>query len=135
MAITFKNYPISNRVPGFYAEVNNANANTATVAQNALLIGPMLSTGSATATMPVMVSGADPDALFGAGSVLSLMCKQYVASDPYGTLYALPVSDAGAAVKASATLTIAGTATASGVVSLYVAGTLVSTAKRGNQSS
>ncbi|TMV47074.1 phage tail protein, partial [Thioclava sp. BHET1] len=126
--VAFTNYPVSNRVPGFYAEINPSLANTATINQNSLLIGPMLSAGSAVANEPVLVSGADPDELFGPGSILALMVKQYVASDPFGTLYALPVADDGAAVKASSKLTFTGNANAAGVVSLYVAGTLISTA-------
>lgn len=126
MAITFQKYPTSNRVPGIFAEVNNSNANTASVNQNSLLLGPMLAAGTAAANVPVLVSGANPDTLFGAGSILALMCKQYVSTDPFGTLYALPLADDGAAVKATATVTFTGTATAAGVLSLYIAGTLVS---------
>lgn len=126
--ITFQTYPSTNRVPGVFAEINNSNANSASINQNSLLIGSMLSAGSATPNEPVLVSGANPDALFGAGSVLALMVKQYVGTDPFGTVYALPLADAVAAVAASATLTIGGTPTAAGVISLYIAGTLVSTA-------
>lgn len=125
MAIGFLNYPTTNRVPGVFAEVNPSNANTASINQNSLLIGQMLASGTATAGQPVLVSGANPDTLFGAGSVLALMCRQYVKSDPFGTLYALPVSDNASGVAATATITITGTATAQGVLSLYVAGTLV----------
>lgn len=126
--ITFQNYPSSNRVPGVFAEINNANANTATINQNSLLIGSMTSAGSATPNEPVLVSGANPDTLFGAGSVLSLMVKQYVGTDPFGTVYALPLDDASGALAASGTITIANAPTAPGVISLYIAGTLVSTA-------
>jgi phage tail sheath gpL-like len=126
--IGFQVYPTSNRVPGVFAEVNNTQANSATVNQNSLLIGSMLATGTAVADTPIQVSGTNYNTLFGAGSILSLMIAQYLKSDNFGTLWALPLADATGSTAASATMTIAGIATASGVIALYIAGTLVSTA-------
>ena len=127
--VTFKYYPTTNRVPGVYAEVDPNQANTGQVNQRTLLIGQKLASGLAPAGMPYLYSSAgDSHTAFGVGSQLDIMCARYRAIDGFGELWCLPLADDGASVAATGTLTMAGTATAVGVVSLYVAGNVVSTA-------
>lgn len=107
--INFSVYPSSNRVPGVFAEVNNSQANTGTINQNSLLIGPMLPSGTATPNLPILLSSiGNAEASFGANSVLALMAAQYRISDTFGTVYCLPVADAAITLDTSAVQGAAG---------------------------
>lgn len=129
MTIAFNTIPQNLRVPLFFAEVDNSQANTGQQTQNTLIIGQILPTGAATPNEALICQGAS-DAITqgGAGSMLALMTAAYLKSDPAGTVYYLPLSDASGAVAATGTVTIAGAPTAPGVVSLYIGGVKVSVA-------
>lgn len=126
-SVPFQNIPQNLRLPLFFAEVNNSNANSGQQTQRALIIGQITSAGAATANIPIISQGAS-DAIVqgGAGSQLALMTAAYRASDNFGELWYLPLSDDVAAVAATGTLTVTGAPTATGVVSLYIAGFKVS---------
>ena len=67
MAVSFSNIPSGIRVPLFYAELDNSQANTATSVLKTLLIGQMTK-GKATALKPQLVSSsAQGEELFGQG--------------------------------------------------------------------
>jgi len=88
--------------------------------QTACLVGQML-TGTATAGVPVVISGDGSAAatLFGEGSHLHRMALAFRAGNSVTPLYAVGLADpAGAA--ASQTVTLSGTATASGTLYFYV---------------
>jgi phage tail sheath gpL-like len=53
------------------------------------------------------------------------MAERYLDRDPFGTLYILPIDDPPGSVAWSRTVTFAGTATASGTISMYINGTLI----------
>lgn len=126
MAVSFSNIPANIRVPLFYAEVDSSQAGYFVQDQRALLIGQMLPAGTAAAGVPILVSGVDQArGLFGAGSLLARMVAAYRANDDFGALWCLPLADDGAAVAATGSVTLTGTATAAGTLSLYVAGQLV----------
>ncbi len=113
-------------VPLFYAEVDNSAAFTPGNSNVALLFGQMLDSGTATAGKPVSVSSAAmAKTLFGRGSMLARMVEAYRNTDVLGALYCIPLKDASTATKASATVTITGTASESGTVYLYIGADLV----------
>ena len=123
MAISFSQIPSGIRVPLFYAEVDASMANSGSNNLKTLLIGQMLTSGVAQTGKPVLVSGdSQGKELFGRGSVLARMNSAYRKNDTYGEVWAIPVSDADAAQKASCTVTVTGTATAAGSVFLYIGG-------------
>ena len=129
MTVPFSNIPANLRVPLFYAEVDNSQANSGAQTQRALIIGQVLTSGNAVVGVPVLGQGvADAKAKGGLGSMLALMTSAYVAADPFGEVWFLPLPDAEGAVAASGSVLIAGTPTATGVISLYIAGQLVSLA-------
>lgn len=68
----------------------------------------------------VYYSVNDVAVAMGAGSVAHLMSEQHFAACPELPLYIAPIADDGAGVAAEHTLTIAGTATASGVLSIAI---------------
>lgn len=123
MGINFTYYQTSNRVPGVYVEMDPSQANTGVANQTTLLFGQITAAGSATPDHPFIVeSVAQVQAACGAGSMLDAMAERYLARDPFGTLYLLPLADNPAGVAAHGTVTITGTATASGTLNLYIAG-------------
>lgn len=129
MAVSFERIPSNIRVPLFYAEVDNSQASYFQIDQRSLLIGQMLESGDADAEVPVLVSTADEArGLFGNGSMLHRMMQAYRRNDDFGEVWCLPLEDAEAAVPASGSLEISGTATAAGQVNIYIAGERIRTA-------
>ncbi len=91
-----------------------------------MIVGAKTSAGTATANLAVYVgSVANAKALFGQGSQLALMVEAYLANDPRGEVWAIPVSDHGSGVAATGTIQVTAAATGSGSIYLYVAGVLV----------
>jgi phage tail sheath gpL-like len=127
MSIPFANIPSNLRVPLFYAEVDNSQANSGQQTQRALIIGQITAQGSATAGVPVISQGAS-DAITqgGQGSMLALMTAAYIAADDFGEVWYLPLADASGAVAAAGSITVASAPTANGTLALYIAGQLVS---------
>lgn len=126
MAVSFNTIPAKVYTPLFYAEVDNSAANTTTDNMQALIIGPMLAGGKATAKELTVVGTAEQAAeLFGAGSILHRMVAAYRDQDSMGTLYALPLEDPVSGVAQTRTITVTGEATEAGVISLYVGYELV----------
>lgn len=134
MTLPFQNIPSNLRVPLFYAEVSNTQANTATLNQRALIIGQINSAslpnsipaGTATPNVPVISQGvSDAATLGGPGSMLHLMTAMYRLNDAFGEVWYLPLADDAAAVAATGTLQVTAAPTANGVLYLYIAGVRV----------
>lgn len=126
MTIPFKQIPGNLRVPLFYAEVDNSQANSSQGTQRALLIAQITSTGAAVAGTPFLSQGvADAITQGGVGSMLHLMVQAYRAADTFGELWILPLADAGGSVAATGTIQFTSAATANGVLALLVAGVSV----------
>lgn len=123
MTIPFKNVPSNIRVPLFYAEVDNSQANTGQLNQRALIIGQITGAGTAVANVPVISEGAS-DALTKGGpdSVLAQMVEWYRKRDTFGEVWYLPLADDPGATAASGTVTFTSAATTNGTLSIYVGG-------------
>lgn len=131
MSISFNGVPSDLRVPFLYAEFDSSKAfqGPAILRYKALIMAPKLSTGTATANVPVLVtSAAQAKTLFGTGSVGALMAASWFANNKTTELWMLPVADDGAGVQASSLVVFTGPATADGTLSFYVGGKLVETA-------
>ncbi|WP_447880773.1 phage tail sheath subtilisin-like domain-containing protein [Serratia fonticola] len=124
MTVPFKVIPSNQRAPFFYAEFDNSMANTATAIQRTLLIGQMLSTGTATPGLAQKVSSDSAVAgICGSGSMLHNMMTAYLANDISAEIWILPLSDgATGTVAATGKIQILSAAAATGVLSLYIAG-------------
>jgi len=94
MPVSFNNIPANLRVPLFYAEVDPSKAGTFVVNERALLIGTKLSTGTATADVPVRVGGKD-DGIekAGRGSQLARMVEAFRANNSNHDLWIAPVDE------------------------------------------
>lgn len=129
MTIPFTNIPSNLRTPLFFAEFDNSQANTATTTQRTLIIGQMLTDGTLPANIPVLVSSvATVAGQCGAGSMLHGQMAAYLANDTAGEIYILPLSDTTAMVAAAGKITVTTQASATGVISLYIAGIRVQVA-------
>jgi phage tail sheath gpL-like len=88
---------------------------------NVLLIGSMLSGGTAEESVPVQIfSDDEADKLFGKGSQAALMVRAFRKNNTLMPLWAVGVADG--TTKATKSVTFTGTATAAGVIALYVGG-------------
>ena len=122
MAVSFTYIPNDVLQPLFYAEVSNAKAAGGTTPRPTLLVGQALGTGF-TAGIPIrLLSSGHANTLFRPGSMLARMVRSYLANDPICELWALPLADLVAGVAASTILHITGTATAAGILALYLGG-------------
>lgn len=128
MPVPFNQVAANTRVPLFYAEMDNSKANSGSQSFNILLIGQKLATGTAASGEAIPVaSGAQADALFGAGSMLASMVYDARANDPNNGLYCIALDDNASGVAAQGTITVAGSPTATGVINVYIAGRRVQT--------
>jgi len=124
----------SDPVPGLYADLRfGAGVATGSGASRTLvLMGNMLSTGSATVdsveygpdTAVQLATESDAIALFGSGSELHRMYRRAAGSNPVTPIYAVAVTES-VGSKASATLTLSGTATSAGSLRVWVCGEFV----------
>jgi len=89
--IGFNNVPSNQRIPGIYPEVEGDIPGQPR--QWTLMVGQTVTSQPA---VPVKVSSvANAVRRFGAGSMLASMVERYLASDPNGTLWVLPLGDFG----------------------------------------
>lgn len=121
--IPFKNVPQNLRVPLFFAEIDNSQANSGQLPQRALLIGQLTAGGTDAANTPVISGGAgDAQTRYGKNSMLARMLKDYRGADSFGEVWCVSLADDPGATAATNTVTIGGAPTASGTISLYIAG-------------
>jgi phage tail sheath gpL-like len=126
--VSFNQIPANIRSPLAYIEVNasNQNANQPTN-KRILVIGQRKSSGTIAANTPVLVSNyAQAVTYFGQGSMLANMFEKLFLNNSFTEKWALPVDDDAAGTAATGTIAVTGPATASGTLSLYLGGVLVS---------
>lgn len=126
--ISFEQIGASVRKPGKYAEFNTKLAVRTLPGnlQKTLIIGQRIAAGTVAANVVTDVfSDAEAATYFGAGSLAHRMVKAALEANRYLSLQVLPLDDAGAGVAATKTITIAGTATSSGVLTVAIGDDLV----------
>jgi phage tail sheath gpL-like len=126
--IAFDNIPSSIRKPGKYFEFNTKLAVRTLPGnlQKMLIVGQRLSSGAALSNQLVDIfAKSDADYYFGRGSIAALMVAAAIAANPYLSLQAIALDDAGASIAATCTITITGTATTAGVVTAQIGDVLV----------
>lgn len=120
--VLFDNIPGNIRVPFFRAEFRPGGT---PYVENArlLLVGQKLSSGVAAANQPVLVTDNAVGALFGEYAMLADMCRTARANAPLQEIWALPLDDDAAGVKATGKITVAGApVTQAGAMSVFIAG-------------
>lgn len=127
MTVPFSRVPSNLRVPLFYVEFDNSMANSATATQRTLLIGGMMSSGTAVPGIPQKVSSANTVAqLTGKGSIPHLMMTAYLSNDTAAEIWVLPLKEDPESMTAAAgSIQVTSAPTDTGVISLYIGGILV----------
>lgn len=124
-AIVIPGLTNSFKVPGAWRETKyGTGANSiGSIPVKLVVTGTKTTAGSATPDQDIIriYSEEDADAYLGEGSECAMQCYAALAI-PGVTLYAAPVAENGSAVAATLTVTIAGTWTSGGTVTIYLAG-------------
>lgn len=127
--INFNEISPTNRIPLAQIELDNSAAVTGTPAQRqAVLIFGQANIkngrvdGAGTLDEPARITRASQASdLWGRGSMIALMVEAFIAINPDAELYAI-AQGAGEGQDAAGSLTLSGTATRDGILSLYVGG-------------
>lgn len=123
MTIDFDEISYDIYKPGTYLEVRPRYDGKGLTAwpTRVLIVAPRLATGTGVALTKYRITRPeDAVALCGAGSAGAAMVAAYKAANAISDVYLVPVADEAAAVAATGTITVAGTATAGGVLALYI---------------
>ena len=121
----FAQIPDSLRTPGVHVEFNDDLALLALAGlhQKILIMGQMLSTGTATEeTLYQIVREGQADELFGQGSTIARTIKAALEANSYNEMWAVALTDDDAGVAATGTITFGGAPTAAGTLSVMIAG-------------
>ncbi|NLT24767.1 MAG: phage tail protein [Syntrophorhabdus sp.] len=121
--ISFDNIPASIRKPGKYIEFNTRLAvrTLPNNKQRMLIVGQRTSDGTIAEKIPTQVfSDKEAEIYFGPGSMCHLMTRAAITANPYLDLTVIALDDASAGQPAVGTVTIAGAATGTGVLTLYI---------------
>lgn len=122
MAVSFNSIPSDLRVPLFYAEVDNSQANSASGNLLRLLVGQVNDDADAPeiGKLTLVSDLSLAKTIGGVGSMLADMYETWRRIDLVGEVWCLPIKVTG--TKASGKVVIAGTTTAGGQINLYVGG-------------
>jgi phage tail sheath gpL-like len=125
MTISFNDIPSTIRTPFIAIEFDSSNAQQGAGSRSlrGLMIGNRLSSGTVAAEVPTRLSNKDQARqYFGAGSQLAHAAEAWFQNNVANEVWAVGLDDDGAAVKASGSFAFSGTATETGLVSLYIGG-------------
>lgn len=128
MAVSFNNIPAGNgiKTPLFFAEFDQSAANTATASMRRLIIASVNDDATAPeiGSLTLCSSLAEARRIGGLGSMLATMYETWRANDPMGEVWVLPLK-LSEGVASTGSIKITGTATESGLLSVYLGGHLV----------
>ncbi|WP_313064655.1 phage tail sheath C-terminal domain-containing protein [Achromobacter animicus] len=117
--ISFNSIPGDLRVPLFYAEMDNSQANSGATQLRRLIMAPVNDGSTAPTELVIASQESEVRALAGLGSPLEQAFAAWRRCDPMGEVWILPVKlEEGTA--AAGQVVVTGTATESGVLSFYV---------------
>lgn len=126
--VSFNDVPSNLRVPFVAAEfdASRASQGPALLAYRALLLGQKMNSGSAAANSLHRVTSADDVVkICGRGSMLHRMALAWFSGNKSTETWIGVLGDNSSGVRATGTVTVSGTATADGTISLYLGGDLV----------
>ena len=125
MPVNFNSIPSDLRVPLFYAEVDNSQANSGGSRMPRLIVAQVNddATAAEIGQLTLVSSLGLAKSIGGTGSMLAQMYDTWRRNDPAGEVWCLPIKATG--TKASGSVTVTGTATAGGELNLYVGGSRV----------
>ena len=127
--LPFNELPASLRLPGVHIEIDNSLAAQAEQQFKLLVIGQRLSSGAVAEAVPTRITSYNQaEEAFGRGSMLAEMFRKIKKIDQFTETWAIALDDNGAAAAAGGSVAVSGTATATGTITLYIAGQKVQAA-------
>src|SRR5690625_5303620 len=126
MAVSMNNIPSDIRVPLFYAEMDNSQANSGATQLRRLYIRLANDDATVETALHLPSSTSEVASIAGPGSVLHEMYDAARKNDPFGETWVLPVKIS-AGQKATGQITISGTASAGGTLVVYIGDASVQT--------
>jgi phage tail sheath gpL-like len=123
MPVSFNSIPANWKMPLYWVEVDPSMAGYPRSRLTSLIIGTMLSTGTALPDVPIPVpSQADARQLFGFGSMLDNMVEAFTKNNFAQELWVVPIVEAASGVAATGAISIDAPATSAGTLPVYIAG-------------
>lgn len=125
MPISFNQIPSNLRLPGVYTEQDASRALKGLPQFNSVvyLLGQKLSTGTATADTPVLVTSVQQaQEYFGRGSQLANMFETFKENQRFIETWAIPLADDAGGTQSTGDIDFAGSPTENGTIHLYIAG-------------
>lgn len=123
MTIMYSEFPSSALAPLFGIELNRVAGEPSAPEGRIVAFGQKLSTGTATAaTLYQITSIGLAEQLFGRASQLARTCRAILTQAPSAPLWAVGLADDSGGTASVHTITVTGTATADGVITIYAAG-------------
>ena len=123
MPISFSNIPANIKIPLYWVEVDPSMAGLPSINLKALLVGTMLSGGTATPNVPIPIGRQSlADTKFGIGSELDRMVQAYYSNNFANEMWCLPLAEPTGGSAATGTIDITAAPTQAGTIHLYVAG-------------
>ncbi len=123
MSISFNNISPALRLPLFWAEVDPSQAGTFQNYQRALVIGYRASSAPQAADTFERISSPDQSRIrHGRGSQLAQMMEAWFRNNGFDEVWAAAIDAPSSGTAATGTIAVSGTATASGIVTLYIGG-------------
>lgn len=119
MAVSMNQIPAELRVPLFYAEMDNSQANSGASQLRRLLIGLVNDDVDVDGRLVLPATSSEVAMLAGVGSPLHEMHVAHRKNDPMGETWVLPIK-LDAAQPASGSIKVTGAAASAGVLSVYV---------------
>jgi phage tail sheath gpL-like len=124
--LPFNLLPASLRIPGVYIEIDNSLAAQAEQQFKLLVIGQRLATGLVLEGVPTRITSyGQAEEAFGRGSMLAEQFRLIKDIDQFTETWAIALNEAVAGAAAAGSIDVPGTATETGTLSLYIAGTRV----------
>lgn len=123
--VSFNEIPVDIRTPGQYIEFDNSRAvqGLPNMDRKILVLTQRLSTGAVAAATPKRVLNQDDGENYcGRGSIGHLMLRALKDANHISDVWMVALDDDAAANAAAGSITVTGTATESGTISLYIAG-------------
>jgi phage tail sheath gpL-like len=123
--IQFQTIPSDLLAPGFYAEIDASQASSYTQNLRTIIFGYHQGKPGQAGVLQQVGRAEAARSQFGWGSMLARQIAAFRKNNPWGELWAYPLTQPSGGAQASGTVTFSGTATAAGHVYLYVAGQLI----------
>lgn len=123
MSVPFNTIPQSLRLPLFWAELDPSRAGVFASYQRAVILGVKTSGGAGVVDTLVRVSSADQArSLGGAGSHFADTAAAWFANNEFDEAWGITIAEPSSGTAATGTITVTGTASASGTIFLYIGG-------------